>query len=756
MSVVRDRAATPEPHVGDDEAARTPRGGRARWGWPLLTTGLVVVLALIPLVNNRIFYYWDDSAAQFMPTWYHLGELIRSGEWPPYLDVDAWMGGNYAAEALFGLYNPLYVANYVLVSVLPDLAVAATLVKIEFLVVLALGVYLTCREHGAARWASSVFAVALPFSGFTLYFDTSVWAAGLMSFALVPHVWWSARKMARGRLNPIWVFLIGALTITTGNPYGTLGVCIVLFALLVEVGLRREWPALRQLVLVGLCIGATVPLVYLALLGSSSVTWRTGQGIWNDGMLVPGVGDLLNLSSPTYLPQVLNWSARSGLTVPATYFAWFVLPLVPFLRWQVLRERWRELTGVGVVIVAYFLLTVSPSQLWMFRWPLRLVEAFYLGVAILLAVVLSAGLHRDRLRQRAAVSGVLLVLGAYLSWSAAPQFGKWHALALLVTAALTALVVRAVRHGHTRAALGLHLGTALVLLLQTSVFSGNFNVNPYYFPHSVQELRANVDERYRGTTMQFASLPLAAAHQGGLSPDGAWRDVLFGSAYRPAGVNSVQAYTGMGFRDFSETFCMTFIGESCPAGYRNLWSPRDAAGTTLADMMRLDTVVVQRGMVDDPQPEPGWAVRERDDDVTVLTRTEPRQWPDGRLGAVSGGVEVVSDVSDGDTSETVRFTSSGGGAATFTFARLNWPGYTAHVGGRELPISTGPAGLLVVEVPEDVTSGDITLEWTPPGFLPGIVAALVGLVGAVALGALAWWRNRRSGQFRSVSPGRVA
>ena len=70
------------------------------------------------------FYLTDDSAAQFLPSWYHLGELLRSGQFP-LLDPTLWAGGNIAAEALFGIWNPVLLATMVLVSPMPNLVVAS-------------------------------------------------------------------------------------------------------------------------------------------------------------------------------------------------------------------------------------------------------------------------------------------------------------------------------------------------------------------------------------------------------------------------------------------------------------------------------------------------------------------------------------------------------------------------------------------------------------------------------------------------------
>ena len=99
--------------------------------------------------------------------------------------VLAASGGNYVAEALFGTYNPLNLLVWVGVSLAPDLAVATYVVKALTMVALALGTHLLTREHGAEPWAAATVAVALPFSGFTLFWDAGSWPAGLMAFGVV-------------------------------------------------------------------------------------------------------------------------------------------------------------------------------------------------------------------------------------------------------------------------------------------------------------------------------------------------------------------------------------------------------------------------------------------------------------------------------------------------------------------------------------------------------------------------------------------
>ncbi|MEA5053732.1 MAG: hypothetical protein VB093_09870, partial [Propionicimonas sp.] len=48
---------------------------------------LVVVLAVLlgsvaVYLRTPNFYFWDDSAAVFLPTWYSAGQDLWSGTWP--------------------------------------------------------------------------------------------------------------------------------------------------------------------------------------------------------------------------------------------------------------------------------------------------------------------------------------------------------------------------------------------------------------------------------------------------------------------------------------------------------------------------------------------------------------------------------------------------------------------------------------------------------------------------------------------------
>lgn len=747
--------------------ARSPRGAELRALAAVAAT--VAMLAQLPLLANHIFYYWDDSASEYLPHFHEIGRQLLAGHWPV-LDPSMWMGGNNAAWMMMGLFNPVSLANCLLVAALPDLNIAAVLVKTQFLVLLAVGVYLLAREYGAERRAAAVVATALPFTGYTLYFDAAAWSVGLMAFAWLPLVWWSARRFALGRLNPLVPVLLGFLAMSTGNPYGALGAVVVLLAVLVEVLLTRGWRRCGPFVLVGAVIGLSAVVVYLPLLGSSSVTWRANLGVANDGFMVPGLGDLAAMSAPTYLPRYPLFGSAGGhpISVPAMYLGWFLVPLLPWLRFSTLRQRIRERAALLVFGGIFLAFLVGPSTVWLFRWPARLTEYVALPIGIGFAIVLSAGLRTTQIPGRLAASAGLVLLGGYLSWASAPDLIGQHlgaaALVLLLIGAIACLVQRSPRAVTSV----LVLGTALTLGWQVWLYPGNANLAALHYPHNVARMRAAYAD-YHGNTLQIGE-EHALAQLAPLTPDGAWRDMILGNAAHAAGVHALNAYTGVGYVAFDDALCMNFHGGTCADAFRRLWQP--APGTTgmLADALRLETVVMLNGYRDtgpvaggefedphagstvDPDTPPvaapaGWTVAKRTALVTVLRRNNPLAWPAGRLSWADSGVRVSADAASSGADERLRYSGQG----SVVFAELAWPGLRASVDGKPVPVRQGPAGLVAIDLPSAAAGGStLTLSFTPPGFRLGIPLLALSLGLGLAYGVRWELRRRRAAQATEV------
>lgn len=743
--------APPGPGAGHPRRRLGFLRPRTDLGTAALVAVVVAVLAQIPLLTNRFFYLWDDSAAEFLPVWHRIGADLLAGHWNP-LVPGMWNGGNFAAEALFGIWNPVELLDAVFTAQVGDLLIAAIVIKTQFLVLLTLGVYAVCREYRAGRAAAAVVAIALPFSGFTLYFDAASWIAGLMGFAWTTHFWWSARRYMHGRLNPVVPIVFGLLIVTTGNPYGLLGMVVVACALAVESLTAHDRRALLRLTAVSAVAASAAAVVFLPLVLSAAVTTRSpGSGIMNTGFLVPGVGDVLNLSSPAYLPHSVSWH-MAFWTVPATYLAWFVAPLAPWLDWRRLLTRRRALAGVALVAVGYLAMTVGPSQIWLFRWPLRVIEYAYLGFCVLLALALTEAPRTDQPRRRAAATAAIVVIGGYLSWSAQPGRARTVVAATALVAVLAWLMVRGLRAGRplSRLLIG---GTVAVLGFQVVAFPANDNVTDWHPQHDVASMKQHFGTLYQGNTLMVGD-PVTESDR--LGRRRVWHDLPGGSLLQVAGVASLNNYTGVSYRAYMRHLCMSYYGGTCQSLYANLWKRDTDSSWPLADLLRLQTVVVQtRQHVLDalnppavPGQKPakplvipaGWTVRKLDDHTLVLNRRAPLPWPDGRVSYTAPGVHVTADTvaSDG-VGETLRYTGSG----EVRIAALLWPGWRATIDGHTAELKGTDVGIIKVLLPPARPGGStLQLRFQPPGYRIGEAMALLGLALAGLVVGF-WYRGRR-------------
>jgi hypothetical protein len=388
----------------------------------------------------------------------------------------------------------------------------------------------------------------------------------------------------------------------------------------------------------------------------------------------------------------------------------------------------------------------------MFRWPLRVVPYFALPAAVLLAVALAQGLARDHRGRRAAGSAFAVLAGAYLAEAARPDLVWAHLASVLLVGSLTALAVLAwLRpNGRPAASAVLLAGCVAVLVFQVAVFPRNANLNDYRLPTSVTATSAALVPRYPGTVLQVANNGAVA---GSDDPAARTREVLFGNMPRAVGVRAVNSYYGMGFKTFTDALCMEFNGSVCPDALARAFRPPAPGAPPLADLLRLDTVVVQNDLpgVADVALPPGWRVAERTAVVTVLRRDAALPHPAGRLSDAPPGTVVADDVATA-RGEQVRVTAGPGGA--LTFARLAWPGYTARVDGVPVPVRQGPAGLATVDVPPG--PHDVVLAWAPPAFAVSLASALLGLALAVGHSVARALRRRPDRPAPAPEPAPVA
>lgn len=690
----------------------------------------------IPFWLHPLFYYVGDNPQSFVPLWRHLGQLLRSGQWPS-LEPGGWYGGNIAADSEFSLWNPIGIINDLVVSGYNNMAAAAAFVQIENLALMTMAVYLLCREYGANKVPSVLFGFAMPVCGFAVFYGAAGWPAELTAVTWVLAFWAAAHRMTRGKLTPFVPFVLGVLAITTGNPYAALGMIMVIIALGVEVIVKKNRRALWYLLGMGVCAGATVILVFYPLVEALPVSTRQSlSGIVNNAFLVPHLSDFVASSAPSYLPPIVNWGNAAIEKLPSTYFVWFLIPLLPWLRWRVFGSKLKSLVSLCVFTGIFLVLTVGPSNLWLFRWPIRLIDYFYAGLAVLAAIAFSGGIAKDKLKLRGWLSAGLIAMGAYLAFAVTPEYRSLHLEATLIVAALLAAAIFAhYRRGWRAFGAVLLVGTIAVFSFQTARLPVPESTTIAQ-PHDVAAIKAGT-ALYQGTVLQLIDVNNAS------SSDMANGEILFGNEALLAGDDTLTRYTGIGFDRFTSALCMDYRGDVCPQIWDKLWQPVAGTNVNLIDALRVRTLVIERNLFPaqaDAAPPAGWRVAAKDNVRTLWLRTDPLPYP-GRVSGMSDGTQVHSaDLQNDQQVQHISYTAPEGGGQLM-LAQLAWPGYQATVDGQAIKVGENSIGLVTLNVPAGTHT--VTLSFHDSGVRIGQYLLALAALAALLLSLFYWRGNRR-------------
>ncbi len=418
---------------------------RERWSWGGAVVPAVVCLAFFAIVTvDPRYFYVDDTESGAVGNWVQLGHLMREGQFPS-LVLDQWMAGNYPVEGQGGLWNPVQIfINYIAPSV-DDLALLATLVKLAFAIILGWGVYRVCLEYGARPYWAAVAGSAVPFAGFTLYFEYPSWVTSVIGMAWVVQAWASGIRYARGRSGPIPVFVFLYLAISVGYVHAALMAGVTVGgALMVGEYIRSpQWRTTVKLGLVGIAAAACGAITFLPGLLSSAVTWRTGEeGTFNDNFLTAPWSETLTASIPSSVSSIESWTGETTYA-PITYIAWFAIPALAFIGWRKAQRSLRELVTPPLLLLAFILLfTAGPSDIGQIRWPARLLPFVAVFSLVLLGgVLLSRFGTLDKLRSRVTAAALIVFVLMIRASSSGPQYFIRHLTWAVVIIAVGALAI---------------------------------------------------------------------------------------------------------------------------------------------------------------------------------------------------------------------------------------------------------------------------------------------------------------------------
>ena len=188
---------------------------------------------------------------------------------------------------------------------------------------------------------------------------------------------------------------------------------------------------------------------------------------------------------------------------------------------------------------------------------------------------------------------------------------------------------------------------------------------------------------------------------------------------------------------------MEYDGLTQSCGYQNLWKVGGSGQPAIADLMKLDTIVVQPKLAKGVTPGEGWTEQSADDQVVVLRHEGEQPYAGSELSWVSDGVEVARPTTRSNLHESLDVVSAEEGGE-LVFSMLAWPGWSADLDGKPLSVTRSDIGLLTVTLPAGA-SGTVDLTYRPPGLATGLVGAGIGTLIGLGLAFVGWrsWRRRR-------------
>ncbi|WP_183086504.1 hypothetical protein [Mycetocola zhadangensis] len=707
---------------------------------------MTAVLALLPLMWNRRFYFQDDTENGAFGVWFHLGQSLTSGK-IPVLDPSVWSSGNFLAEGQWGTWNPLMMLLGVMTYLGGNAVATMTAIKISFLVLASVGVFLLARSYGARPELAFVGGVAVTLNGFTVYFDSPSWVTGLIVWALIPYFWLMLRRLVLGADLPLWAFLSGYLIVTVGYLQGTFAIGFVLLAVGIDALLRRAWPSAWKVVGVGLALVLVAVTVFLPGVLTGSVTNRAVSVVGNDGMMATDIAGLLSSTLATAFPQVASWWwTGPTATSPMLYIAWF-LPVLCFVDWKRAvagRALIRDVAIVLVLATAYVLL---PTVIGPLRYPVRFMPYVALA-AILLSVILLSRWPAPRMsKQRLIAALAIIAIGAYLAWAQLPS----HLLALLAAFACASVgvflvwfVLRTNRWRQDGTQWGRVAGVVATIALMTTLIQhhdtpasplskNNVPADTSIAKSVLQDLPGDV--LVVGDPTQYGGNPAA------------WRETSMANSWYLSPARVQNRYQLIGFAAYNSALCLQYLGGTCPELLDSLFERR-ATGLLLVDQLSINSLQILKTSVPASaweSPPPGWRVVSDEGLTAEWTRIEPIP-PAGGVVWTSEGTEVET-IGISDTEINLRVVAVPSNGGTVAFSRLAWPGYFAE--NADLTRSPVDGFLLGVDVPGGRVGDTVTITFRPPGWHIEVAAFVLAVMGVAGWAVAVFLRRRNDRIGRS-------
>jgi hypothetical protein len=690
-----------------------------------------LIVALLALVFTWLFFaeylppfksihLWGDIEGYHYPLERYAFQSLKSGRLPQW-DASIYCGISFAANVQAALFYPPAWLMY------------------------------------AAAWKRALF----PFKALEGLVFAHVWLAFMFCY-----LWLRARRLsALACAFGAGVFAFGGYMVSQSGHVGTVtGLAWMPLGLwgIDQAVDRRHWrPLWKTAVASAMCFLAGYPATWVVFCATVFLFALLGPGRWRAAagacaatavaMLLSAVQLLpaleargLMLPDEKYSGQPQNWGAVIGLFVPNWldfnhyaafrdphgFYVYLGLPALFAIAWAVRRGNYRAYLQPAAVAAFCLLMIANPRELVYYALGLipfaRYVAQtynFYEGLAAMAALVTALGLH-DFLEK-----GARRPVPPWLAPAATAALGAWSLRQLWLW-----------RHGGIfPAAWGSVVSTAIALALFAVAFQ---TVRSRAWMAAVLLIAAGVDYKVYGTGRLFNAAQGDLDEREGLngSPgiDGAVYQTLWANrdfrlaTDEPAGPHSTDLRmwglaTPQGFDPFLPEQYRKAIEHWVPFRTNRLFD-MDLARDDMLQALGVRYVITHEGMANEPRlaGDPRFRVLESRSFYRVydyLRARPPFGWEDA-----SGSVRPVAW-----TPERRAFEVASPHGGRFFFVEQFYPGWSAKVDGRAVPIERWRGAFQAIEIPPGARTVvfEYRSQWLPVGAAVSLLTAVVLAIAVI-------------------------
>lgn len=696
---------------------------RKRYTDVLLTgVGLLTTILLpfyIYLQNNR-FFYIDDKVADYVPKLLDIARIIKSGQFP-FLSTGFMNGSIYAAEFQEGIFNPLILLSSLLLDQFNNLALGACALTSYYLLIGYVGYYLLARVLGIKIVWANIFALSAVFNCFLIYWYAAAWFNPVQGAAFLPYALWASLRLANrvNWLNSCLFVICCFLTVAAGWPAIVLMMFLFLVLVLADLlFVQRAYAKFFQNLIIYIGAGLICTLPVLPLVLSSEMFTRVSQIKNGKNFLIGSIKGLIMFSFPYFKEFIRTWGGYQKLAFSTYYVAWFPVCLLVFLRYNTISLKKERVWLLLFLTLLSALMVLGPEKIGPIRFPIRMLHYYHI-FGLLLVLLLSQRYGMVFNQQRSILLLSLLFLQCVLSLQVAPE--QYRTILLFF---FLVVILNGIFYQYLKKENGFEKTAPFVFLASIFLF---------LVIYGLDTMGRGKDWNVPSHRLQYQSL----SKGGGF--------ILFNGnylssqkkhhEYRPATTGliwndkMVNGYSPLGNRLIRSKFPIQDHGLVSTRKMRDkgkeFFKIDPQTGLELLELMRVNQIISFKGAWGRNVQEAAtdrWKMQVKKH--TVVFDHEPYPYP-GHISWLDEHVKIEEVLNITERSEEYTVSNLGESAATITFARIWWPGYSATLDEQELPVKQYQNFLLAVTIPPN-TSGKLELKFTPPGFGLWQILALVG------------------------------